>query len=284
VYLVSSGNTSQIGGTPFGTFTYDSNLKKLLAYHLLALLWGNAFISAATQFIISSSVCIWYFSQGTNEGSSKSVRTSVYRFFRYHLGSIAFGSFVLALVQFVRAILAYIQYHSQKLAGKESRTIKFILGCLQCYLFCFERFIKFLNKNAYIQIALSGKSFCPAAKDAFILIMKNPVRLGVVSSISSIFVLFGKVFIAAITALGAFLVITKWDKFSTLIYSPFIPTAVVFIFAYGIGGVFMNVYGLAGDTILACFILDEQLQKKRNGAALHCPESLKDFLAKHKKD
>ena len=73
---------------------------------------------------------------------------------------------------------------------------------------------------------MTGKGFCGAAKDAFMLIVKNPLRLGVVSSIGGVFVLFGKVFVAAITALIAFLVLTQWDYYSEKIYSPFIPTLV----------------------------------------------------------
>jgi len=45
----------------------------------------------------------------------------------------------------------------------------------------------------------------------------------------------------------------------------------------------LAVYGLAADAILACFVLDEELQKKKNAGPLHCPESLKDFLAKSEK-
>jgi hypothetical protein len=56
---------------------------------------------------------------------------------------------------------------------------------------CFERFIKFLNKNAYIQIALTGKSFCYAAKDAFWLIIRNPGKFGLVATLGGIFILIG---------------------------------------------------------------------------------------------
>jgi len=107
--------------------------------------------------------------------------------------------------------------------------MRFVLGCLQCYVACFERFIKFINKNAYIQIALTGKSFCFAAKDGFFLVMKNPLRFGVLASIGSIFILFGKLFIAAISTLIGFVIITNASAYENKIYSPFIP-AVVNIF------------------------------------------------------
>jgi len=161
--------------------------------------------------------------------------------------------------------------------------VQYLLSCLQCYLACFERFIKFLNKNAYIQIALSGKNFCLAAKDAFFIILKNPLRFGVVSSIGGVFILVGKLFISGLTTLGAYLYITESDNYSDSVYSPFIPTLMVFLFSYAIAAAFMTIYGLASDAILGCFILDEELQKKKNAPARHCPESLKVFIEKNKK-
>jgi len=278
VYLVSSGDATQIKGYPFGDFEYSKALQRLLIYHVFGLLWFNAFVIASTQFVLASSTALWYFSQGTGQAAPKTVKTSIYRLVRYHLGSIAFGSLILAIVQMIRLVLAYMEAQAKKMAGKEGKVIKYTLACLQCYLACFERFIKFLNKNAYIQIALTGKNFCSSAKAAFFLILRNPLRFSIVGGIGSIFVLFGKVFIAAMTALAGFLVITKWDRFSDSLYSPFIPTVCMFIFAYVIGAVFMNVYGMAADTILACFIVDEEIHSKKNSPALHCPESLKTFL------
>jgi len=283
VYLVSAGDPVQIKDSAFGTFDYDKKLQYYMIYHLFGLLWLSAFIAASVQFIIASSTCIWYFSQGTGQGASGTVRKSVWRFFRYHFGSIAFGSFILAVVQLIRIILAYMEAQAKKAGAKESKVAQFAFKCLQCYLACFERFIKFLNKNAYIQIALTGKNFCFAAKDGFLLAIHNPLRYSVLYGIAGIFVLFGKVCIAALTGLGAFLVITKYDKFSAQLYSPVIPTLVVLIFAYAIGNAFMTVYGMAAETILACFVLDEELNKKKNAPPRHCPESLKSFLDMHQK-
>ena len=43
---------------------------------------------------------------------------------------------------------------------------------------------RFLNKNAYIQIALLGKKFCYAAKDAFWLILRNGLRIATAAMVS----------------------------------------------------------------------------------------------------
>ena len=153
---------------------------------MLLGLWNNAFLLALNQFIIGCSVCIWYFSQGPGMESGGSIRKSVYWAFRYHLGSLAFGSLILAIVQFIRIILEYIKYQTAKLSG-DNRMTQCLLACLSCIVACFERFVEFLNRNAYIQIALTGKSFCPAAKDAFETIWSNATRYSLVSGFGAIF-------------------------------------------------------------------------------------------------
>jgi len=74
VYLVSSGDPERLSTLPVGTFEFNSDLVRLLIYHLFALLWCNAFINACCLFVIASSVCIWYFSQGTGQVFVGSIR------------------------------------------------------------------------------------------------------------------------------------------------------------------------------------------------------------------
>lgn len=47
---------------------------------------------------------------------------------------------------------------------------------MKCCFWCLENFIKFINKNAYIMIAIYGKGFCASARDGFSLILRNCVR------------------------------------------------------------------------------------------------------------
>jgi len=98
LYLYTSGTPYSSGDSPLASFEWDVNTKRLLVFWLFELLWNNAFVLAVVTFIISSSACIWYFSKGGDQGPHSVVSRSAYRAFRYHLGSLAFGSLVLAIV------------------------------------------------------------------------------------------------------------------------------------------------------------------------------------------
>ena len=69
-------------------------------YYIFGGLWNNAFIGAVGEFILASSFAIWYFSGGGTEKNNlhKPISRSIWKAFRYHLGSLAFGSFILAVI------------------------------------------------------------------------------------------------------------------------------------------------------------------------------------------
>ena len=109
LYLYSSGSAYSSGASPIANFVWNTNTRRLLVFWVFELLWNNAFIIAISQFVLASSVALWYFSQGLENGPRSTIRRSFYRAFRYHIGSLAFGSFLLAFIQLLQLILAFIE-------------------------------------------------------------------------------------------------------------------------------------------------------------------------------
>jgi len=107
--------------------------------------------------MIAATVCQWYW---TGEGGEDAdmpdspYSTSVCRSFKwgmwYHCGSIAFGSFLIALVTFIRIVFEYIVYQYEKVGNKENPVYK----CLKCYiryaLYMLDKYVKFITKAAFI--------------------------------------------------------------------------------------------------------------------------------------
>lgn len=229
-------------------------------YLLFSLLWNNAVLVAIGQMTIAGAVGVWYW-KGTSP-----VSTGLKNCFRYHLGSIAFGSFILAIVQLVKWWLRYLQ--KQMEAQKQNFLAKVAKALAYC-VWCFERFIKFLNKNAYIRIALNGENFCRAAWRAFQLIIRNMGRYAVLGGLGAIISRLGTLFIAVAGAtIGYFIFLGVYPE-----ENPWLCVAVYLIMGYIGGCLIMNVFGLAVDSVLVCFITDEEL----NGDAEHAPEELKEF-------
>lgn len=56
-----------------------------------------------------------------------------------------------------------------------------------CCVSCFERFVKFINTNAFTLVAMTSKNFCSAAEEAFFLMLRNPARFAIAGGIGGIF-------------------------------------------------------------------------------------------------
>lgn len=149
-FIISIGEVKPRADLPFLTTVVRSDeTTYMFLYSLFGYLWLNAFIIGCTQFIISAACAIWYFTSTSDSNGSGSLIRGLYWVFRYHLGSIAFGAFLIALVQFIRIIFEYYKSKVEKLA-KNNPIVKVLLWCTSYMLMCLERFIKFISKNAYI--------------------------------------------------------------------------------------------------------------------------------------
>ncbi|KAF4670391.1 hypothetical protein FOL47_002068 [Perkinsus chesapeaki] len=255
------------------------NLDALFAYEFFSLLWVNAFVIAFGQMIIAGAVGVWYFTPNSEKGSlgTKPLRTGIKNAVVYHQGTLAFGSFILAIVQFIKWWLRYLAKQAKL---QHNKVMAIVFSILSYCVACFERCIKFLNKNAYIQTALLGTKFCTSAKNAFFLILRNAARIGVLGAIGNAVRLFGYLFIMAATAAsGYFITLEMYDG---EINSPIVPIAIYVVVGYVVGKLITNVFGLAVDSMLQCFVADEELNKSSGGAQC-TPPLLRDFLAKNGK-
>ena len=55
--------------------------------------------------MIASSACMWYYSNGPGKDLHLPIMRSLGKVLRYHLGSLAFGSLILVITQFIELIV-----------------------------------------------------------------------------------------------------------------------------------------------------------------------------------
>ena len=123
--------------------------------------------------MLASCACIWYFNQGKDGVDSKGeVTTSFYRAFRYHLGSLAFGSLIVAIIQFAIAVLEYIKNKTDSAGAQKSKIYRCVISCVECCLYCILKCVEFINKHAYIQVSFI-KNYFYLFYQYFILLFLN---------------------------------------------------------------------------------------------------------------
>lgn len=260
--------------------------KFMIAFHVFAWLWTNQFISAVSICIIAGAVADWYFTRpsgdpehptkgGDGESFKCPIGRSCCRTFRFHLGSLAFGSFIIAAVQMLRIIMKYIEEATEKWANK-NKCYRTMWKVIHCALLCFEKSVKYITTNAYIMIAMQGHPFCDSCCHGFKLLLSNMVQFVLVACFSKVIVFLGKVCITGVGVFGLYFWL-HYDPFFSAhtcddhmfgcdsdyqkayggpVSNKFFPLFVVAILCFIISSAFLHVYDLAIQTILLCFCED----------------------------
>lgn len=142
---------------------------------------------------------------------------------------------------------------------------------------------QFINKNAYIMVAITGKGYCWSAIHAISLILKNILRFATVNIIGSALLWLGKLTITAGAAVVAF-AMTDAPMYSdaeehpdTALSSPILVIILSAVVAYFVAEVFLQVFDMGVDTILLCFCEDCE---QHGGTPAYAPPLLMEAIGK----
>jgi len=277
VFVYTIGNITSSGGQG-KRVEWDNTTRRAWYYHFFGLFWINAFLDAFISFIIIVAASTWYFSHGTEIEGTAQVYKGLRWIWRYHFGSLALGSFILAVVQAIKYTFEYVRNRLNN-ANPTNAALRFILCLVSYCISCLNRCIKFITKNAYVQVALTSNHFCLSAFNAFILILRNGARFIFVEWISFLFAIMGKIMVISLICLINYFILTMWTNISDDLSSFFPVIFIAGVISYAICTVFFDVFSIAGNTILQCFILDYEISNSMGrGSAGHQPPALKKFI------
>lgn len=269
-YLASAGDpVVQSDGTI--EYEADKTLQSAMFYHLMGMFWTSQFILAVGMTTIAGATATWYWTADKANLPKSPVRKAFGNVLRYHAGSLALGSFIIASIKMIRFCLKYSEKQLKKSNNIVARKILLWLNC--CFAIV-EKVLKFLNRNAYIEIAVYGYSFCKAAKRAFELITRNVLRVAAVNLIGDFLLFVGKCMIATMTGVVCAVFLRYVDDLSYYMTICWMTT----MFAYFIAQSFMDTYEMAIDTILMCFCEDCERNDGSQSKPYYMSEELRDSI------
>uniref|UniRef100_A0A915IAG5 Choline transporter-like protein n=1 Tax=Romanomermis culicivorax TaxID=13658 RepID=A0A915IAG5_ROMCU len=113
---------------------------------VFAVLWFGFFISGFNQMVLGGAFGHWYWAfRKPRDLPRNAVLVSLSNTVKYHLGSIAFGSFLIATIRFIRYLLDMAEDSARK-----NFVVLMIVAIVKCICSCIEELLRYLNKNAYI--------------------------------------------------------------------------------------------------------------------------------------
>jgi len=275
-YIMSTGEYVKVAGAY--TMEWNETMQQAFLFHFFGLLWVMAFIRHMSILILAGAFGTWYWTEikdkpKFSELHPAPISSSLWRSVCYHTGSVAFGSFIIAVIQFIQACLEYLK---QK---QDSEWMQYIISCIQCVMECFERIMEYISRMAYIVTACKGNMFCTAALESFRFIFNHMGQHAVVGWVTSFLMILGQLFILCGTVAICFIMAGN----DSAISSPYILLVVCGIVAYIVACLFLGVLDTAIDTIMVCFCweLDANgaMENQEGEKAIYGTEELIQYIA-----
>ncbi|KAH9931154.1 plasma-membrane choline transporter-domain-containing protein [Epithele typhae] len=138
-----------------------------IIFSTFSFLWTSQVISNVALATLAGGPfgCWYYFGpRQAGEMPKHPTFTSFVRASTLSLGSIAFGSLIVTILELIRMLLNIARNN----ANAEGHPVEACLAlCAECFIGCIEGMVEYFNRYAYIEIALYGKSYIEAAKDTW---------------------------------------------------------------------------------------------------------------------
>jgi len=279
--LYSTAKVSEGGGDGISRkFEFKPEQYWMMIFYMAVSFWILAFVSALYQFVIAYATAEYYYTPYDHD-DEKDVGCCVlceglHIGLLYHAGSLAFGSLLIALLQTLQKVIEYAEQKNEETAN--SQVIKCLLCCCACFVNCCKDIVKFINRNAYIDIAITSHNFCDAAKRALETIIELGGAMAILNGATYVFTVFGTALITL--ACGALAeVAAAHGAFAgsgsvSVAGCPLAPMLVSMLVGCLVALDFMNVFDMTSDALLYCYGVD--LRSGKGGYT--APTALKELV------
>lgn len=234
---------------------------------LLIYFWGTFVLKNVISVTVAGTVAAW-----KNASTSPFITLGAWlRAVTLNLGSICFGSLIVAILETIRSMLQIFA----SLANQSGNCVAAcLLSCLSCIIGMIESWIEFFNRFAYTFVGCYGYSFVTASKHVFKLFKSKGWSAIVNDDLTGNVFFMGNVIIGAVSAYIAIHMVHDTDKQRLAMFEH--PDVLIGVFAfligYGVNSLFMNVVASAVTTIFVLWAEDPhgwQLTRPEHYERLH---------------
>jgi hypothetical protein len=234
---------------------------------MLIYFWGTFVLKNVISVTVAGTVAAW-----KNASTSPFITLGAWlRAVTLNLGSICFGSLIVAILETIRWMLSILA----SIANQSGNCcVACILSCVSCLIGCIESWIEFFNRFAYTYVGCYGYSFVTASKHVFKLFKSKGWSAIVNDDLTGNVFFMGNLIIGAVSAYIAVKMVHDSDKQQLAMFEH--PDVIVAIFAfligYGVNSLFMNVVAGAVTTIFVLWAEDPhgwQLTQPEHYERLH---------------
>jgi len=236
----------------------DYDLTETFWIHLFWMLWGVKFMEYLNFVIVSGCVADWFIDRELVDDPENNVEFkdnnicrlcgSIWRTLRYHIGTIAFASALIALMQTIEFILMYIQ---RQVDESENPFAKMILKVVIAVVHCIKCIMDRCNKNTLVVTAVLGTPFAAGCGKALAMFFKNMALMSLGTGMVMLLCILANIVIAAFAAGTCGYLYLGVENVEDL-NSNLMPLGAAFVVSWFFGKLALGVWDCAATTILVC--------------------------------
>jgi len=272
------GSLDSLLGSTYEKYNWNPTFDGYAVYMLFILFFVVEFLKYFWYLWVSCAFAEWYFSLWAEDDgddwkergsrpdqlSHWPVTQAFFRTFIYHMGTIAFAAFILAVVETIQAVFMWIH---RRVFESGNPLAKCIACTIACVLKCLECCVRYMGKIALNYCAIFGTPFCPSSSRALTLVTKNIVVVAAINVVNRYVTFLGRWGITIGAANISFFVLAVSTSTVSLDMSNYALVAlwVLMLFlSYVISSVVLGIYDIGVDQIMMCFLVDLQVNKPEN--------------------
>lgn len=205
------------------------------------MIWFVFFLQASNNYVTIVTAATYYFSSNGETDGTGSVKTGLRWAWVHNFGSLAFGSFVIAVIFTIRVCVYYLCKKAEKMSG-DNALVKCVSCLVQCFLKCLEEIMEYINKAAYAFMAIAGQGFCKSAYNGLILNFKHGAKFAFGNYLAFGFILLGKIGITVLNTFLAWLFMKHVSKSAEAVTNPYFPLIFVAVVTFLMVSVFLGMF------------------------------------------
>mmetsp|Transcript_10959 Transcript_10959/g.15679 ORF Transcript_10959/g.15679 Transcript_10959/m.15679 type:complete len:538 (-) Transcript_10959:247-1860(-) len=212
---------------------------------LLFFYWTHEVLRNIVRATVSGVVGHWWFVP-TEAASfcSTAVLSSATRASTYSLGSIAFGSLIVAVLHLIRNTL-----HNAS-NNRNAGILRCIAACILAYI---EALVQYFNKWAYVYVGLYGYNYVDAGKRVMNLFKQRGWNVIIADNLTNRLLGIMSLTIGILTGLCTLFVAFLVDEFESKQGWLGLGFLIGFVIGMVLSGIFMGLLSSAVDSVIVCF-------------------------------
>jgi len=268
----------RVGGLTW-SLAFSNEQRAMVACYVLGGTWLLELSGALSQFVLSYSVVLWYYTpkpkgSGPNSPLIRGFVVGVI----FHLGSLALGALLTCLLRPAHLLLGSLAQHAGP--GSNNAICGTVARCLGCCIERYQRYLQHLNGHAYIDVCISSSSFCTAAQNSADFLAHEGGKVSALSGACFVACFSGILGIATLVGLLCYYCLAlswRWaaDDSPHYVANVHFVALVTAGLAAAIAACFALLVNHAADTLLYIFAWNKR--HAHNTVQKYAPDSLADM-------